>query len=192
MFLWSRRHHVGGSPAQVYLRQARHYSGRIPATLGYLPARGKHRHALIAAFGIATEPDEPGVLAIADDAIVGVHLTKLNAEGTGKAEGETSAKIMIGKSAGFPVCIAAPNDLLGMAVTEGIEDALSVYHAARLGAWAAGSADRMPTLADKVPEYIECVTIWAHPEPAGQAGAVGLADKLLARGIEVIVQGIAQ
>jgi hypothetical protein len=133
-------------------------------------ARGKHGHALIAAFGIATEPEEPGVLAIADDAVVGVHLTKLNADGTGK-EGETSAKIMIGKSAGFPVCIAAPNDLLGMAVTEGIEDALSVYQATGWGAWAAGSAGRMPTLAEKVPEYIECATIWAHPEPAGQAGA---------------------
>ena len=34
-------------------------------TLGYLPARGKHGHALIAAFGIAQVPDEPGVLAIA-------------------------------------------------------------------------------------------------------------------------------
>jgi hypothetical protein len=192
LFLWARRHPMTGTPAETYLRQARGYSGQIPATLGYLPARGEHGHAMIAAFGIATEPDEPGVLAIADDAVVGVHLTKLNADGTGKTEGESSAKKMIGKSAGFPICIAPPNDLLGMAVTEGIEDALSVHEATGLGAWAAGAAGRMPALADKLPEYIECVTIWAHPDPAGQAGAIGLADKLLARGIEAIIQGIAQ
>jgi hypothetical protein len=36
-FLWSRRRPVEDTPAETYLRQARHYSGRIPATLGYLP-----------------------------------------------------------------------------------------------------------------------------------------------------------
>jgi hypothetical protein len=191
LFLWARRRPIEGTPAEAYLRQARGYSGPIPATLGYLPARGEHGHAMIAAFGIATEP-EPGLLAIADDAVRGIHLTKLNADGTGKAEGESSAKKMIGKSSGFPICIAPPNDLLGIAITEGIEDALSVHQATGLGAWAAGSAGRMPALADKLPDYIECCTIWAHSDPAGQAGAIGLADKLLARGIEAIIQGIAQ
>jgi Zn ribbon nucleic-acid-binding protein len=189
MLLWSRRRFIEGTAAEIYLRQARGYSGQIPATLGYLPGRGKHGHAMIAPFGIATEP-EPGLLAIAEDAVRGVHLTKLNADGTGKAEGESSAKIMVGKSAGFPICIAPPNDLLGMAITEGIEDAFSVHEATGLGAWAAGSAGRMPALADKLPEYIECVTICAHSDAAGQSGASALADALNARGIETILQGM--
>jgi hypothetical protein len=189
-FLWSRRRPVAGTAGEVYLRQARGYRGPIPATIGYLPARSEHGHAMIAAFGIASEP-EPGVLAIADDAIVGVHLTKLNADGTGKADADAS-KIMIGKSAGWPICIAPPNDLLGLAITEGIEDGLSVHQATGLGAWAAGSAGRMLALADKLPSYVECVSIFAHPDPAGQAGALGLADKLMSSGIEVLIQGIAQ
>ena len=67
-FLWSHRCPVAGTAAEVYLRQARGYQGPIPATIGYLPEHGKHGHAMIAAFGIATEP-EPGVLAIARYAV---------------------------------------------------------------------------------------------------------------------------
>ncbi len=186
-FLWSRRQPVEETPAETYLRQARHYSGGIPATLGYLPARGKHGHALIAAFGIAQEPGEPGVLAIADEAVRGVHLTRLNADGTGKADSEPK-KVMIGKSSGFPIIIAPPNDLLGMCVVEGIEEGLSIHEATGLGVWAAGSAGRMPALACNVPNYIEVVTICADADPAGQAGALGLAKALTTLGIETILQ----
>jgi hypothetical protein len=186
-FLWSRRLPVEGSPAEIYLRDARAYLGPIPGTLGYLPARGEHDHAMIAAFGMAAEP-VPGILVIADEAVRGVHLTKLNADGTGKSDVKPT-KVMIGKSAGFPICIAPPNDLLGMVITEGIEDALSVHQATGLGAWAAGSAGRMPALADKIPDYIDTVTICAHPDQAGQAGAGGLAAALMARGVEIVLQG---
>ena len=56
----------------------------------------------------------------------GVHLTRLNADGTGKADSEPK-KVMIGKSSGFPIIIAPPNDLLGMCIVEGIEDGLSIH-----------------------------------------------------------------
>src|SRR3954447_21198470 len=79
LFLWSNRLSLENTAAEVYLRQARGYRGPIPATLGYLPGRGEHPHAMIAAFGIATEP-EPDVLAISDNAVRGVHLTRLNAD----------------------------------------------------------------------------------------------------------------
>ena len=85
----------------------------------------------------------------------------------------------------MPIVIAPPNDLLGLAITEGIEDGLSVYQATGLGVWVAGSAGRMPGLADKVPNYIEAVTIYAHADEAGQRGANGLADALVERGVEV-------
>ena len=107
----------------------------------------------------------------------GVHLTRLNADGTGKADSEPK-KVMIGKSSGFPIIIAPPNDLLGMCIVEGIEDGLSIHEATGLGAWAAGSAGRMPALAGNVPSYIEVVTICADVDPAGQAGALGLAEAL--------------
>jgi hypothetical protein len=191
-FLWVRRQPITpGSPPFNYLRGPRGYGGPIPVTLGYLlPAKPEHHHAMIAAFGLAHEP-EPGVIDLNDNAVMGVHLTLLRPDGSDKADGIENTKITVGRgSTGFPICIAPPNDLMGLTIAEGIEDALSIHQATGLGAWAAGTAGRLPALVDKIPSFIDCVTILAHPDPAGQAGAVALADALTARGLEVIVQGI--
>ena len=140
---------------------------------------------MIAAFGIATEP-EPGVLAIADRDVTAVHLTKLTADGSQKTS-MLPNKIMVGSPKGSPIVLAPPNDLLGMCITEGIEDALSAHEATGLGAWAAGSASLMPSLADAVPDYIDCVSILAHGDPAGIKGANELATRLRTRGIGCVV-----
>ena len=63
--LWRRRQPIVGSVAERYLREARGYDGPIPATLGFLPPWGEHPPAMIAALGLATEP-EPGIIEIAD------------------------------------------------------------------------------------------------------------------------------
>jgi hypothetical protein len=75
----------------------RGYDGPLPATLGFLPARGEHGLAMIAAFGIAREI-EPGQLRILDGDVAGVHITQLSPTGT-KA-GTNADKIMIGSSIG--------------------------------------------------------------------------------------------
>jgi integrase len=41
-WLWSKRKPIGGSIAEVYLRQARRQTGQIPATLGYSGSEGFH------------------------------------------------------------------------------------------------------------------------------------------------------
>jgi Toprim domain len=185
-WLWSQRRHIAGSIAERYLREARGYGGPLPATLGFLPARGEHPPAMIAAFGLAHEV-EPGVIAIADCAVTGVHLTRLRPDGSGKATfagPDEPAKIMIGHSTGSPIVLAPPNDLLGLAVTEGIEDGLSVYKSMGLGVWPAGSASRMPALAAVVPDYIESVLVCADPDPDGRRFAADLVAGVEDRGIE--------
>jgi hypothetical protein len=182
-WLWSRRKPIGGSIAEVYLRQARGYTGQIPATLGYLPPRGEYGPEMIAAFGLPYEP-EPGLLEIADVQVRGVHITKLKPDGSGKA-GTDADKIMIGMSTGSPIAVAPPNDLLGLAIAEGIEDALSAQEATGLGAWAAGSASRLPALADAVPSYIEAVTLLVDDDNDGRRHAGALRDRLIVRGKEV-------
>ncbi len=97
---------------------------------------------------------------------------------------------MLGPSMGLPIVLAPPNDLLGLAITEGIEDGLSVSQATGLGVWAAGAANRMPALAAAVPNYIDCVTIYAHADEAGKRGAFELARALQALGIEVLIEGL--
>jgi hypothetical protein len=137
---------------------------------------------LVAAFGM---PQEPGTLAIADSDVAGVHLIKLKADGTGKA-GTDADKITVGHCMGSPIALAPINDGLGLAITEGVEDALSVHAATGLGAWAAASASRMPALADAVPRYVESITIIADNDDAGMRGALQLRERLYRRaGFEV-------
>ena len=180
-YLWAQRRALDDR----YLRGSRGLRGPFPVTLGSLPARRERAPAMIAAFGIATEP-EPGVLAIADRDVTAVHLTKLTADGSQKTS-MLPNKIMVGSPKGSPIVLAPPNDLLGMCITEGIEDALSAHEATGLGAWAAGSASLMPALADAVPDYIDCVSIFAHGDPAGIKGANELATRLRTRGIDCVV-----
>ena len=185
LYLWRRRQPMQGSLAERYLREARGYSGFLPSTFGFLPATGEHPPSMIAAFGLTNEP-ECGVLGIADADVRAVHLTRLAADGLSRID-----KIMIGRGAsGFPIWCAPVNDGLGLAVTEGIEDALSVHEATGLGAWAAGSAPRMPALADTVPNYVACVTIIGDDNDAGRKNAGELAARLKARCIPVILKVI--
>jgi hypothetical protein len=188
-WLWSQRCAIRGSIAETYLREARGYCGPLQAMLGFLPARGEYPPAMIAAFGVPTEP-VPGTLHIRDADVCGIHITRLAPDGSGKAGGDTN-KIMIGRSLGSPIVLAPTNDLLGLAITEGIEDALTVHQGTGLGAWAAGSASRMPALSAAVPSYIEAVTIYAHADDAGQGGALMLAQALADRA-EVLVEGLHQ
>jgi Toprim domain len=185
-WLWTRRYRIIGTVAERYLR-ARGYHGSIPSTLGFLPASRGYPPAIIAAFGEPEEP-EPGILA-APRAVIAVHITRLKPDGSDRERG-LDAKLMIGRSIGSPIVLAPVNDLLGLAITEGIEDALSVKVATGLGTWAAASAGRMPPLADIVPPYVETVTIFAHPEKIGQDKACELAKKLHGRGIETFIEGL--
>jgi Toprim domain len=182
-WLWSRRHPIEGTPAETYLRKARAYGGPLPATLGFLAPRGKHSPAMIAAFGGASEP-EPSIVCISNDAVTGVHLTRLAPDGRQKAGTETD-KMMIGTPLGSPIVLAPPGDLGGLAIAEGIEDALSVHEATGLGVWAAGAASFMPALAAAVPDWIECVTILVDDDNAGRTNADALAEQLESRGFSV-------
>ena len=169
------------------MRHARGYGAVIPPTLAYLSARDGHEPALIAAFGIASEP-EPGALAIDDADVMAVQLVKLKPDGSGKADAGPT-KIIVGRGAlGVPMVCAPPNDLSGLAVCEGVEDALSVHVATGLGAWASGGAGRMPAPANAVPSYVECISIFGDDDDAGRRNAPQLAVRLEARGFEVILK----
>jgi hypothetical protein len=145
-WLWSQRKPIIGSIAELYLG-SRGIPCVLPATLGFLPACGEYPPAMIACFGLCEEP-EPSLI-VSPRNVEAVHLTKLKPDGSGKADVELN-KITIGSPGNLPIVIAPPNDLLGLAITEGIEDALTVHQTTSLGAWVAGSASRIPKLADVI------------------------------------------
>ena len=183
--LWRTSAPLSQTSAETYLRQARRYQGPLPATLRYLPASGKHPRALIAAFGLTTET--PDGESVAPDTPPAVHLTRLAPDGLSRF-----GKIMIGLVSGHPIVLAPVNDGLGLVITEGIEDALSLHEATGLGAWAAGSAIHMTKLADAIPGYVTCVTLAQDDDDAGRTAASTLGAALVARGVEVRVLSLAQ
>jgi hypothetical protein len=182
--LWQRRQSPDRSIVEVYLHDVRRCVGEVPATIGFLPATDHHPPAMISAFGIATEP-EPGRLSIPLSNVTGVHLTRLRADGRGKADTDAPTKVMIGRSIGSPIVLAPANDLLGLVIAEGIETGLSLWEALGTGVWAAGGAGRMPALADAVPDWIDNVVVAVEDDVAGRRGAEQLAARLAARGIRV-------
>jgi len=202
-WMWGQRSPLVGSLAEHYVRVERGYTGPLPATLGYLrPFKREYRPALIAAVTNKVDEPEPGVLGKPHD-VDCVHLTLLNDDGT-KAEATRKLpnKLLVGSPyirdpvtdkiiASRPVIVAPPNDLLGLCICEGIEDALSAHAATGLGAWAGIGANFMAHLGPLVPSYITAVTIFAHPDEAGEQSARTLADALRKRGVEVVVEGIA-
>jgi putative DNA primase/helicase len=182
-WLWQQREPLAGSIAETYLRKVRGFEGPLPPTLAFSPPTEREHHpALIAAYGIPEEP-EPGILAEPRQ-VEAVHLTLLQPDGSSKADVKRN-KIAIGSHIGLPIVLAPPNDLLGLAIAEGIEDALSVHAATGLGAWAAGGATFMPTLAAHVPSYIECVTVVVDNDNAGHRSTAELASHLDQRAFHV-------
>jgi hypothetical protein len=170
-WLWSRSQPITGTVAETYLRACRGYGGPLPPTLRFLPGDDRYPPAMIAPFVIPDE-HEPGSLSINADHIDAVHITRLTPDG--RKHPDESNKIMLGSAPGVPIVLAPPNDLFGIAITEGIEDALTTHEASGLGAWAAGGASRLPALAKTIPGFIEAVTIMTDDDVDGRRHAAAL------------------
>ncbi|MEZ2144930.1 toprim domain-containing protein [Bradyrhizobium sp. DN5] len=188
-WLWSQRQPIGGTVAELYVREARGITCPLPPTLWFLaPRKPEHHPAMIAAFALPHEV-EPGLLG-EPRGVEAVHLTLLKPDGSGKADVD-EPKIVVGSPGSLPIVLAPPNDLLGLAITEGIEDGLSVFEATGCGVWVAGSAPRMPRLGAAIPSWVECITICADDDKAGRKNAYALAELLDQRGdVEVKVEGL--
>jgi putative DNA primase/helicase len=176
-YLWSQRQPIAGSIAERYLREARGYSGPLPPTIAFLPARNGKPPVMIAAFAYPNEI-EPSVLGDPVN-VEAVHLTALKLDGSGKADISPN-KVMIASPAGNPIAVGAMDDsMYGLAITEGIEDGLSVHQATGLGVWVGGSAPHMAKLAPAIiraePAYVR---IFADGDEAGRRGAHDLATDL--------------
>jgi hypothetical protein len=182
-WLWAQRQPVAGSPVERYLN-ARGYIGAIPPTIGYLPARNEHPHAMVAAFAMPHEvvPQHDalptGELGV-PLAVRSVHLTKLLPDGSDRIRTK-QGKIIIGRPLRLPIAVSCINDRLSLVICEGIEDALA-YRAAGFAAWAAGNAPLIPALAEYIPDYVTSVIIEKHIDEQAQHAVARLQTLLRER-----------
>lgn len=131
-FLWDKARPSPGTIVESYLKSRSCWIAS--PNIRFLPGRNEHPPAMIARFGACDTP------------VTGVHLTKLKADGSGKAELEDKVKIMLGSSLGQPIIIHDNPERGEASLCEGIEDAASMAIATGWTAWAAGSARRIPSV----------------------------------------------
>jgi putative DNA primase/helicase len=189
-YLWRTSKPAAGTIVEKYLI-GRGVTMPPPATVRFLSPHKPDQHpAMIVAYGVPDEP-EHWLLNITENQITAVQFTLLKPDGSGKADVERP-KFTVGSPSGLPMVLAAMNDGLGLAITEGVEDALSVHQTTGLGVWAAGGANFMAKLAAAVPAYTDSITIYGHADAnqAGQNGAHDLATALIDRGFEVMIEGV--
>ena len=159
----------------------------LPNTLGFkyfTECRGLHIGLLDdLSHALRWHESERAVIALMTDPIsnepIGIHRTFLNPDGT-KAQ-----RKMLGKAG--VICLSPDESVTeGLAVTEGVEDALSVLLSGWAPVWAASSAgaiSKFPVLSG-----VECLTIFADCEEVGMNAAIACADRWEAAGRDVSIQ----
>lgn len=184
LYLWSKARSGAKTFVQKYMEWRGINIDPFPPTIRYLPASERHPYpAMIVAAGVPDEP-EVGIYRL-PDRVTGVHLTYLAENGLGKAPVNPPRR-MLGTIKSYPLALIPPNDGLGLFIGEGVETALAVHAQTGLGAWAAGAAGFLPSLADAVPDFIETITVFVEDDPAGERGALELMERLHNRGFEVL------
>ena len=79
------------------------------------------------------------------------------------------------------------SDGLGLIVTHNLDDGRAAHATTGLETWIAAAPADMPGLADRVSQWIEVVTIMPTDDAASVAAATELARRLMARGIEAVI-----
>lgn len=171
--IWKRSFPAEKTLVEKYLR-SRGYKKSIPSTLRFHPSL-KHTPT-----GMVLPAMIGGVCVAGGNSIVAIHRTYLTAKGD-KISG-SHAKMCLGSVRGGAVQLAPAGEVL--AVTEGIETALSVMLATQIPTWAALSAGGIEKLIlPSLPcarEIIICADNDAHG--VGQRAAKHAATKWLAEG----------
>ena len=181
LYLWRRRRPiVPGTPAWRYLTETRGLAAdSLPETVAWLPESEKHPPAIIAAFGLPLDL-EPGRLVMPDRCVRGVQLLRLSSDGAEKI----GKAVTIGHCPRSPLVVAPFNDLLGLYLVEGLEDALTLAEVDQAGVWACGGASRMASVARAVPRWTDWLTLWRDDDPAGAKATTATRAALLARGFD--------
>lgn len=174
-YLWSQSLRITGTAAETYLNAR---GCRLPPEdfdIRYLPARGKHPHAMLARVtdAVTAEP-------------ISLHFTRLAPNGRGKAGTEQDKLLLGGHRKKGGVIRLWPDEAVtnGLAVAEGIESALCAAYAFT-PVWAAIDADNLAWL--PVLAGIEALLIVADNDVSGtgQRAARECAERWHAAGCDV-------
>jgi hypothetical protein len=174
--VWREAVPAAGSPVEAYLQ---HRGGLV------LPSIPVLRHHPACPRGAERLP---AMIALMTDAATakpcGLHRTFLKPDGSGKVDDST--KMMLG-SAGIIRLVADSEVGSGLGICEGIEKSLAVMQLAGWSpVWCATSAGGIGSF--PVLPGIECLTIFADTDDAGQSAALKCAQRWVDAGVEARIE----
>ena len=172
---WCIAKNIKGTLGEQYFRVHRGITIELPGSLKFIPqmwhSKGVHYPAIIA-----------GVLS-ADKRFLGIHLIYLDPS-TGNKIDDNKPKISFGPVAGGAVKLLPLKDTL--AITEGVEDGLSVLESnPGFAVWACLGTAGLRNV--EIPKTVKEVIIAADNDSAGLKAAYAKKDKLLALGHSVSI-----
>lgn len=171
---------ITGTLAEVYLesRGIRVQGHKVRSTLRFHSSLPHSR----------TKQNLPAMVARLRDSNgkpMGIHRTYLKSDGSGKADLQGGAKMMLGACGGGAVRFGPDRPVI--AIAEGIETALSIGVASRLTVWATLSTSGLKGLILPPPPIAEVVVIAADHDPAGISSAEEAAARFEAEGRAVSI-----
>ena len=171
--IWRAAVPIKGTLAENYLRhRALHLP--IPDSIRFASLRygksGPLHPVLVAA------------IASADDKLVGIQRTYLNAAGTGKAA-VLKPKLSLGRVSGGAIRLAPC--AASLVVCEGLEDGLTLQQELGQAVWVAAGASMLPAM--QFPTGVRLIAIGGDADDAGRAAALKAGDVFALRGIEARV-----
>lgn len=175
--LWREARPIEGTVAGVYLA-SRGIMIPAPLSLRYL-ANAKHTPT-----GLILPALLAAVTRWPDRRVVAIQRTFLQTDGQGKAP-VTSARMTLGPAKEGATRLAPVGAQL--ALSEGIEDALSVLQATGIPTWACLGATGLQSVILPPLPLVAQVTIFADADEAGEFAALNLARRLAAEGRQVSI-----
>ena len=175
--LWEQAADPQGTAVEVYLR-GRGINISSPFSLRFHEAlihkgSGRHLAAMVAA-----------VTRWPGDQVAGIHRTYIKPDGSGKADVYPN-KMSLGPISGGAVRLGSPAH--EMAVSEGIEDGMTVLQETGMVVWAATGASSLRSMVlPDLPMAAE-VVVCSHPDPIGQRAASAATERWISEGRSVRV-----
>ena len=116
------------------------------------------------------------------DEVMGIHRTYLKSDGSSKADVDLD-KMLLGPISGGAVRLGPPAPK--MAVTEGIEDGMTIFQETGMSVWAATSAPAMRSMVLPALPMAAEVVVCSDPDSDGQTAAMAAAERWVSEGRSV-------
>lgn len=172
---------IEGTPAEAYLR-GRGITLPIPAALRFARLKPPKDSGAEAANGPKRLPAMVALVTGPDGAPAGIQRTYLTEEGRKAASTGGKVKYSLGFLRGGAIRLG-PVEPTGLALCEGVEDALSLIEMGAPSAWAAAGTSMLDTMV--LPDLVRSVVIGGDADAPGRAAAERAARSIVSSGREV-------